>query len=212
MVDDIFHAVFHFEDPSGHSSVSLYYEQTADNGTANQDNIKLAEALEAQLGPLILPVLSDDFWFTSIVVRTVYDNPQAKCLRTVNTQQGTGSGPGLPSNCCINFQLTQGSFPVKSNGRIFFPGIPEVSSETGLLASAYQAGVCTDLAVGIGTDITAIADTGVWRPSVISQKVLNAAPPAKDWSGAVAPITSVAPKPTIAIQRRRTTRVVGGAV
>jgi len=209
MIDDIFSAQIHFEDPSGASSVRLFYQQTVANSGGAFDARILAEALEAAIAPDLVATLSNDFWFTGITVRKHYDDPEPKWLVTGNPQQGTRTGPGLPANNCLLFRLNQATFPVKSNGRIFIPGIPEPDSNVGVLEAAYQAGACTDLADTLMTTVTALSDVGEWEPGVISQKILNAAPPAKDWPGAFAFLTSISVDPIIAIQRRRTTRVVG---
>lgn len=209
MIDDIFSAQFHFEDPSGASSVKVYYQQTVNNTAGALDTRILAEALEDKLDSFIVAALADTFWFTGITVRLHYDDPQPKWLQTGNPQQGTRTGPGLPSNNCVQYGLMQSTFPIKSNGRIFFPGVPEPDTNVGVLAAAYQSGACTDLAVALADNVVALSDTGEWSPGVISQKVLNLTPPTKDWAGAFAFVDSISPNPIIAIQRRRTTRVVG---
>jgi len=263
MIDDIFSAQFHFEDPSGASSTRCFFQQTADNSSTVLDAQKLAEALEAELAGLIVAMLADTFWFTGITVRKHWEHPAPKALETGNPQQGLVVGPGLPSNCCINFQLNQSTLPVKSNGRMFWPGIPEPQSNVGVLETAYQSGPCIALAARLVLPFNSIGDSGVYSLGIISQKILNlvetwsvglgitigdqvrsslgnvftatsAGTTAgndsdlaggsdtgvswvlaqeitdKDWPGAFAFVTSVGVNPIIAIQRRRTTKVVGG--
>ena len=209
MVDDIFSATFHFEDPSGASSTRAYWQQTTGNTVGTVDTESLGDALEDVLAPLIVAALADTFQFTGITVRKAWEDPEPMTLVTGNPQTGTRTGPGLPSNCCMNLGLNQSTFPIKSNGRMFWPGIPEPDTDVGVLIAAYQSGVVTALADGLVATISALTDTGTWNLGVISQKVLNAAPPAKDWAGAFAFVDSVSPNPIIAIQRRRTTPVVG---
>lgn len=209
MTDDIFHATFFFEDPSGHSSCSAYYQQTADNSSSNYDTAILAEALEGHLAGPITDMISDDFWFSGVRVRKNYDVPQNQFLSSANPSAGDQTGPGLPSNNCILFNLVQNTFPVKSNGKMFFPGIPEPQSNVGVLDTTYHNGVCNDLATALTTPVTALTDTGIWSIGVISQKVLNLTPPTKDWAGAFAFVTAISVNPIIAIQRRRTTKVIG---
>jgi len=209
MIDDIFHATFHFEDPSGASSCSAYYQQTADNTSSNYDTFKLAEALETQLAAPIVGMLSDDFWFTGVTVRKNYDEPQNAYLSSANPQVGLRTGPGLPSNNAIVLTLNQDTFPVKSNGRMFFPGIPEADTEVGTLTVAYYSAGVIPLATALLLPVDATLDTGSWQLGVISQKVLNLVPPQKDWPGAFAFCTGIAPSPIIGIQRRRRTRVIG---
>jgi len=262
MIDDIFSAQFHFEDPSGASSTRCFFQQTADNSSTVLDAQKLAESLEDELDGLIIAMLSNSFSFSGITVRKHYEDPAPKALETGNPQQGVASGPGLPSNCCINFQLNQSSLSPKSNGRMFWPGIPEPESNVGVLETAYQSGPCIALASRLVLPFNAIGDTGVYNLGVISQNVLNfvatwsvglsigigdqirnalgnlftatsAGTTAgndsdlgggsdtgvswvlateitdKDWPGAFSFVTSVGVNPIIAIQRRRTTKVVG---
>lgn len=210
MINDILSAQLNFEDPSGHSSTKLYFRQTADNSGGGPDGFELADSLDANLSPLILAALSDDFELTGIICRKHFDDPEAQTTFTTAAQSGLGSGPGLPSNNSILFGLKQSLFPVKQNGRLFMPGIPEINTEVGLLAPAYQAGVLTAIGARLILPFASPTDTGIYEFGMISQKVLNAAPPAKDWAGAFAVVNSVSVSPVIAIQRRRTTKVVGG--
>jgi len=209
MTDDIFHAVFHFEDPSGASSCSAYYQQTADNTSSNYDTFKLAEALESQLAGPIVAMLSNDFWFSGVTVRKNYDVAQNSYLSTANPQLGLRSGPGLPSNNAIVFNLNQNTFPIKSNGRMFWPGIPEADTEVGTLEVPYYNTQVIGLATALLAPVSAILDTGEWQLGVISQKVLNLVPPAKDWPGAFAFCNQITVNPIIGIQRRRRTKVIG---
>ena len=209
MVDDIFRATFHFEDPSGASSCGCYYQQTVDNGATDYDTFKLAQALETVLAPPIVAMLSEDFWFAGVTVNKVYDVAQNKYLSSANPTVGTQTGPGLPSNNCILFSLEQMTFPLKSNGRMFWPGIPEPQSNVGVLEVAYYNAEVNDLAVALRAPVAAVGDSGIWNLGVISQKVLNLTPPIKDWPGAFAFVTGITPNPIIAIQRRRTTKVIG---
>jgi len=212
MIDDIFSAQFHFEDPSGASSTRLFLQQTADNTSGVLDCRILSEALENILQPLITAYLSSDFWFTGVTVRKHYDGPAPVSLETADPQPGLNAGPGLPSNSCMNMELGQSTFAVRSNGRMYWPGIPEAQTNVGVMEVAYQSGPCIALANRLLLPFAALTDTGIWSVGVISQKVLNAAPPAKDWAGAFAFLTSVSVNPILAVQRRRTTKVIGAAV
>jgi len=209
MIDDIFHATFHFEDPSGASSTGCYYQQTADNGSTTYDTFKLAEALEAALAGPITDMISDDFWLAGFRVRKVWEEPQNQYLLTSNPQVGQRSGPGLPSNNCALFNLNQTLFPIRSNGKMYWPGLPEVDTDAGVMEVAYHNSVVNALASALVAPVAAVGDTGVWNLGVISQKVLNLTPPTKDWAGAFAFVNSVSANPIIAIQRRRTTKVIG---
>lgn len=209
MIDDIFSAQFHFEDPSGASSTRCYFQQLTDATPGFIDSELLADGLEAALAGLWVNVLASTFWFTGVTVRKVYDNPEPMHLTTGNPQVGLRTGPGLPSNCCLNFALNQSTFGVKSNGRMFLPGVPELDTNVGVIDPAYQAGPVTALANGLVATISALSGPATWKLGVISQKVLNLAPPAKDWPGAFAFVDSISVNPIIAIQRRRTTKVVG---
>lgn len=209
MIDDIFRATFHFEDPSGHSSTSCYFQQTADNSSTIRDCIELADALEDELDSLIGDVLSDDFWFTSVEVNKVYDEPEPRWISTALPQAGVQLGPGLPSNCCVLVTIFQSTHGNRGNGRMFWPGVPEAQSNMGTIDATFQSTQWAALCSRLQLPFSAISDTGEWSLGVISQKILNLTPPLKDWPGAFAFATGVAPQPIIAIQRRRTTRVVG---
>ncbi|MDH5642973.1 MAG: hypothetical protein OEY63_02140 [Gemmatimonadota bacterium] len=158
---------------------------------------------------MFVNMLASTFWFTGVTVRLAYDDPQPMMLSTGNPQVGVRPGPGLPSNSCLNFALNQSTFPVKSNGRIYLPGVPEQDTTVGVIDAAYQSGPVQALADGLVATVNAVSGPATWALGVISQKILNAAPPAKDWPGAFAFVDSISVNPIIAIQRRRTTRVVG---
>lgn len=209
MIDDIFRVTFHFEDPSGHSSCSCYMQQTLDNSSTNRDCPELANAVEDEMDSLIGDVLSDDFWFTSVEVNKVYDTPEPRWITTSLPQAGQQLGPGLPSNCCVLLTIFQSTHGNRGNGRMFWPGIPEAQSNMGTIDAAFQGTEWLALAQRLVLPFSSIGDTGEWALGVISQKILNAAPPAKDWAGAFAFATACGAQPIIAIQRRRTTRVVG---
>jgi len=211
MTDDIFLATFHFEDPSGASQTGCYFQQTADNAATILDTDELGKALEAQVGPSIINAIADTFWFTGVRVRKVYDSPCPQYLSTATPQAGLASGPGLPSNCCAQLTLTQTQFSLKSNGKMFWPGVGEPGTVAGNMTALYQV-AWQAVGTALVTPINSIADTGVYELGIISQKVLNLAPPLKDWPGAFAFSNAVSASPRIAIQRRRTTKVIGAAI
>jgi len=209
VIDDIFRATFHFEDPSGASSTSCYFQQTADNSSTNRDTIELARALEDELDGLIIAVLASTFWFTAVEVRKVYEFAEPFWLESSTPQAGLVVGEGLPSNCCAVMTLNQTTFGAKSNARMFWPGVPESKTNAGTLDATFQSTEWAALRNRMLLPFNSISDTGVYSLGMISQKVLNAAPPLKDWPGAFAFITSANVNPILGIQRRRTTRVVG---
>lgn len=209
MIDDIFRATFHFEDPSGASSSSCYFQQTEDNLSTNRDTIELARALEAELDALIVAVLASTFWWTAIEVRKVWDAKEPVWLETSNPQAGAVVGPGLPSNCCVIMSLAQSTFGAKSNARMFWPGVPESKTNAGTLDATFQSTEWAALRNRMLLPFDSISDAGSYSLGMISQKVLNAAPPAKDWPGAFAFVTSASVNPILGIQRRRTTKVIG---
>lgn len=155
-------------------------------------------------------MLSDEFFIPSVSVRKVYGDPFPRYIASnESSPQGTIANPALPANCALNLGLQQSRFGAKSNGRIFIPGVPENQTTVGVANAAYLSGPVTAFVSLLINGVNSETDTGAWVPGVISTKVLNAAPPAKDWPGAFAQVSAAMKNPVLAFQRRRTTRVLG---
>lgn len=227
-VGDVIHARLHFENPSGRSSTGLYYQESTTNATVAFATVDLAESMLATLTAPVIAMLSDDFFFTAISCRKVHPTSPVAALAPPNTvsnrsdepyaiktvdapgQQGTGSGPGLPSNNCVQFELEQSTFGIQSNGKMFFPGIPEVSSDGNSVNAGFIV-FAEAVAAQLNLPQTSVGDIGVWDPVVVSAKVRDDGAPPKDWITSIALVDEVKVSPIIAIRRSRKTAIVGGA-
>ena len=228
-IADVYHARLHFETPSGKASTGLYYREATANVSTAFNTVDLAESMIATLTAPVIAMLSDDFFFSAIAVRKVHPteaiaalappnlvsnrSEEPYAIKTVDApgQAGTNSGPGLPSNNTVQFDLEQSTFGLQSNGKMNFPGIPEVQTTGGGLDAGFIA-LADVVAAALALPQTSVADAGVWDPVVVSSKVRDLAGPnnPKDWIGSIAPIDDVKVSPIISIRRSRTTPVIGG--
>lgn len=208
--DDIYMGQVHFEGPTSAASIVLHYQETIAHTTPQHGTSALAEALDDQLSAAFIAVLSDDWRITAYVSRLLNVNVENKRRFDVVGGVGTRTGPSLPANQTWMLKQSQTLFGPKSNGRMFVPGLAEGDTTVGVITNAFATGPAAALATALTASITELsAGTGVWTPGVISAKVLNAAPPAKDWAGAFSPVSIVTPWTIIAHQRRRKTPVIG---
>lgn len=212
-IGDIYYVQAHFEAPTSGASFGLYYRETAlfDQGALGTDQI--AKSWENAFAILLRDVLSDDWNFTAITAEKRIVNAEPKRRVDQAVQAGSRSGPALPANNAIHMELLQGTFSARSNGRIFIPGIAESDTDVGVLVTAFvttQLAALRDALTQLLTEES--GGSGRWELGVISTKVLNAAPPAKDWAGAFAPVIGAVGHPIIATQRRRETRAIGASV
>lgn len=211
--DEIYEVKLHFENPSGSSSCRLFYQETIIRSGIGTDTQILAQSWDTALSALLRDVIADDFEFPSITCRKMDGDLEAKFRLDRAAPAGLRPGPALPSNNALLLGLYQGLFPARSNGRMFIPGIAEGDTLIGNLTSAFASTQVTALINGLVAQLDEESGgTGRWDLGVISTKVLDAAPPFKDWAGAFSPVSSVAFNPIVATQRRRQTRVVGAAV
>lgn len=208
--DDIFSAVCHFEGPTSASSIVLHYQETTAQDSGLSSPRALGLAIDDQLTAVMKDVLSDDWFFSSVVVRLLNFTNVAMYRTDIAAGVGTRTGPSLPANMTWMIKQAQTLFGAKSNGRLFIPGLAEGDTLIGVLTNAFATTQAAALGVALCADLTQIsAGTGIWNPGVISRKVLDAAPPAKDWDGAFSPVSTCNPWTIISHQRRRKTPVVG---
>jgi len=211
--EDIYQVQGNFENPSGASSFTLFYEESAVRSGVGTDNSVLARSWDDAISPAIRDVIADDWLFSSVVVRKMVANPVPKFRLDLATQIGTRTGPSLPANNALLIQLQQGLFPSSSNGRIFIPGVAEGDTDVGNLTAAFTTAAVQPLVDALAAELVEDSGgTGRWKLGVISAKVLNAALPFKDWAGAFSEVFGVGGSPIIATQRRRQTRVIGAAL
>jgi len=212
-LNDIYRVTVHYELPTSLASWSVYYKEVIDASGGDLDPQILAEAFDTAMAAFILAMLSNDCSQPSIEVHKVFGIKEAKHIVNHGTQVGGEVGPSLPNRCNLVVQLGQATFDQKSNGRIRIPGIPEPETGAGQISTLYRTGVFEDFTTGLITQIAELsAGTGRYDLGVISAKVLNAAPPAKDWAGAFAPVTSIVGNTIIGIMIKRGTKVTGRAI
>ena len=215
MTEDIYSARIHLEGPSQAASFYLWFEQSVDNDSFAFSTEALAQAVKEKLNVPLRAILSSQYRFTGVTVRQHTTTlSRGFAFRTTSSlvggdQVGTGGGVALPANIAMVYSLAQQSFGPKSNGRLFIPGIPEQHTAAGIITAAFQNGAMLTFAQALASNYQASGDLGVYVPGVISQKVLNALPPAKDWEGAFSPLASVSSKSILGVQKKRTTKVVG---
>ena len=215
MIEDVYSARIHLEGPSQAASFYLWFEQSADNDIFAYSTEALAVAVKEKLNAPLRGVLSSQYRFTGITVRqhttTLSVTPAYRTTSSLvgGDQVGTGGGVALPANIAMLFKLSQSLFSAKSNGRIFIPGIPEQHTAAGIVLAAFQNGAMLTLAQALASNYQASGDAGIYVPGVISQKILNAVPPAKDWEGAFSALASVSGQSILGVQKKRTTKVYG---
>lgn len=211
--DDIYELSAHFENPSGHASFRLYYQENVLRSGIGTDTQILAQSWDAAITPSLRAAISDDWLFTAIIARKVDVIPEAKFRVDLAAQAGLRLGPGLPANNCVLIGLSQTLFAQKSNGRVFLPGVAEGDTIVGNLSAAYQTGPLQTLVSALALELVEeSAGTGRWSLGVVSAKVRDLALPFKDWQGAFSPVGGVSGSPIVATQRRRATKVKGTSV
>lgn len=211
-LNDIFFVRANFEAPSGSASTGIYYREAAVRSGVGTDTQIVANSFDAIFGPLIRDVLATEWQLTSFWCqkRIVQPVPAYKTVQVA--QSGTRAGTSLPANNAINVQLHQNVFTSRRDGSMFFPGISETDTTVGVLETTFFNTQVAALRDALATQLVEVsAGTGRWDPGVISQLILNAALPAKDWAGAFLPVFGASVSPIIATQRRRQTKVFGVA-
>jgi hypothetical protein len=208
--DDIYSVKLVFEAPSGVATCGLYYQEATEVTSIENECATLGVAWEDKLGALVLDVMSDEWEFPCIIVNklTGLPKPRARIDRTI--LPGTRVNTSLPANNALQFNLSQGLFSPRSNGKIYLPPPPEEDQTDGVLKSAYSNGPVAALATAMTQTIPELAaGTGVFQLGVISAQVRDAALPFKDWDGAFSDVLVVTSQGIIATTRRRQTRVMG---
>lgn len=211
--DDIYHLQVNLEAPSGYASFGMYYEEVVANDFVGTDTQAVAESWDAVAASPLIDILSDDWKYPSLTVRKMVLNPTEMYRLDNSIQVGTVTGPALPANNAMLLGLRQSLNPPKSDGRLFIPGVAEGVTNAGVLTAAFQTGLFLTFASAIAQQLQQVsAGSGRWNLGVISAKIRDAAPPAKDWEGAFSAVTSITANPIIATQRRRQTRVRGRSI
>lgn len=208
--DDIFSVQCSFEAPSGNATLQLYYQQTVNTTAVGNTNQLLADAWNTALRPEIRDIMCDDYTFPAILVRKHDGVPMAMRRLDSSANAGLRLGAPLPANNTLLFNLGQGLFPPRSNGRINWPAISESDQVDGVITAAFLTDNVAPLQAKMLLPIAEeSAGAGRWSLGVISAKVRDAAPPFKDWAGAFAAVVGISANPVLATQRRRQTKVMG---
>jgi hypothetical protein len=208
-VGDIYRVQLNFDGPSGNHTTRMYYREEVGSSSVAPEQ-QLATAWHNQLKDLARAVITDDYAIAALVIEKAFGNPRPKWIRQVTGGQlGTGGTLALPSNNAQIIQISQSTFSARSNGRCFFPPPPEASTASGVIDGAFLTGNWIPFLTALVAPLLPDTGTGEWKLGVISSKVLNAAPPAKDWAGAFAPAVSLGIEPVVGIQRRRQSKREG---
>lgn len=211
--DDIYRVTMHFENPTGHSSSSLYYQETVARSGAGTDVQVLGRSFTTVMRDLIRQCLGSDWEFPATITEKITGSKEAKFREDHTAATGLASGTSLPANNALLFGLQQGLFPPRSNGKLYLPGVPEGQTTVGNINGGFVTSAMLPLAAAIAAALPEeSAGTGVYVAGVISAKVRDLALPAKDWMGAFAPIIAVSTNTIVATQKRRQTRVLGQAL
>jgi hypothetical protein len=211
--EDIYEVKMNFEAPSGSASTRVYYQQTIDATAVENPNKTLADAWVAFLAVAVNKIISSDWWFPSICVSKITGLPAAMYRHDFGDQPGSTTGPSLPANNSLLFELAQSLFTQRSNGKIYFPGVSENGAVNGVISNAFMTVSAIPLAVLMVQVVPEVAAGAArYQLGVVSAKVRDAALPFKDWDAAFADVVSVSPKALIATQRRRQTEVTGASV
>lgn len=207
--DDIYRIEIHYEGPSQAASTSLYFLEDAPRDTGISDTRTLNETFQTLYTQDLRGVLSDDWKLVSSECHKVFGNAVPMHLQEFSNPTGNRPGPSLPANNALILAFTQVTFPRRSNGRVFMPGLAEGDTATGVLSNAFLIGAANALAVRMGNQMNEPGGTGVWLPIVISATRRDLVPGQKDWPGSVGSVISVDVQPLIGRQVRRSTKVRG---
>lgn len=208
--EDIYRVTTHMHGPQTIGSFSIYYQEVIPFTHPAGGNLSLADSYALHMLPSLLDAISNEWEVSGITVEKITGGHDAKFVKPQSPSPGTVLTPALPGNNAILISLTQINFPKTSNGRIYIPGLAEADTDVGLINSAWLNGPGQALVNAVATTINEDQGGGTWIPGVISQKVLNANPPAKDWDAAFSPLAGALVTGVIARQVRRTTKVIGG--
>lgn len=209
MIGDIFSVQVNIGCPQSAASFTLWYRETATVDQHDFGTEAIAEAWHDETDVSLRAFMADDYNVVSFTARKHFQLQEPKFRFPNAVQAGSRPGPGLPANNAIVVSLAQGTFPAKSNGRIFLPGLAEADTDVGVIDAAMQIAVQTFMdQIATGLDEPS-PGTGHWELGVISQIVLRVPNAPPDWPGSFAPVTALSSSPILQTQRRRTTKIVG---
>lgn len=207
--EDIYRLDVHMIGPQRPAQWGVYYQETLPSTFGPGPNLSLAVSFAAHILTLLKDLTSDQWMTTAFEVSKKTGDPDARMLQGVINGEGTVATPALPADNAILIQIFQSLYSKRSNGRVYIPGIAEADTVGGLLEQAYLTGPSQAFINQLALPVPEQTGTGQWELGVVSQKILNAAPPFKDWDAAFSPITGMTTSPVIARQVRRRTRRLG---
>lgn len=208
-VADVYHARLDFEMPSGPASVNLHYQETTPPSSLDGPDA-LAQGIVTQQQAAIQAMLSADCAFSAVQVYKKAVLKELPAFATFTDGVGGIAGVALPAQNGLKIGLLQTFWPSRSNGMIWFPGVPRSRVTTSIADTAYlntEVKAWTDLLVQEVAEPA--AGDGRFRLVVVSRKHLVANP--GDWVGAAADVTGITRFPIIGRQKRRRTKVRGGS-
>jgi len=209
MINDIYSARINMQFPSGAGGFTFWYRETVQWDQADFGTQALAEAWNLSVLPSLRAIVADDFSIPSIVVRKHWSNPEPKYIEQPLAGVGLRPGPALPANNAVVISIAQGTFPSKSNGRVYVPGVPEPDTTLGTIDAGYAALVQTLLTVLIAGIDEESPGNGHWELGVLSRLILEEGEGPPDWVNSFGAAQSLSASPIIKTQRRRTTKVIG---
>jgi hypothetical protein len=208
-VSDVFSARFELQMPGGPASLNMHFQETTAPSSLDETDA-LAGGLMAQVVPLLRDVMASDTKFTQLNVYKLGPNKVPPASYTIASGAGQSSGNSLPAQFAAKLQLGQIFFDSVSNGMIWVPGIDEERVTVSLIDAEYLNGAIKDFADELLEDIVEpAAGDGRYRLVVLSRKFLIANP--GDYAGAAADVVSISRLPLIGRQKRRRTKIRGGA-
>jgi len=209
--EDIYRVVVHFEGPTQPSSISLFYQENALSVAPPDPVSSLAFSFFFSIIPSMQNVINDQWNISSIRVRRLTGEKIAPDLQNLSGIAGGRSGAPLPANNCLLMKLSQSNFPRTSNGRLYFPGLSETDTKTGVILPDFLNGAVATLGNILASTLNENGGTGTWDPGVISAKVRDEGAGPPKWDDAFSPMIAAFGNPVIARQVRRTTKIIGVA-
>lgn len=208
-VSDVYSAHFHMEMPSGPASVNFHFQETTEpSSTDGPDGV--AGACMTQLVPLLRGIISAQCYVTMVRVYKRYLTTVAPAAASIANGVGLSPGNALPAQFAAKLGLQQVFFPQESNGMVWIPGLDEDRVTVSQLDSSYRTGPIQAFADQLLSDLEEpAAGDGRWRLIVLSRKWLAANP--GDYPGASADVTGINKFLLVGRQKRRRTKVQGGA-
>lgn len=208
-VSDVYSVRYDLEMPSGAASLNFHYQETTPPSSAAA-TVGLADGVMAQLGGLFRAILSAQCWLTAVQVYKLYDSKQSPAAANINDGVGQSPGNALPAQFAAKIGLQQSFFPSNRNGLVWIPGIDEDRVSISQLDAEYRDGPIKAWADQLLLDVTEpAAGDGRWRLIVLSRAWLVLNP--GDYPGASADVVGITRFLLTGRQRRRRTKVRGGA-